>query len=62
VRTLPLVLVDLGLWLALGTMMPHEQFERLGQVSQHMPSVSYLNGMWSSCSGGISQCRWHDHG
>lgn len=31
--------------------MPHEQFERLGQVAQHMPAVSYLNGMWSSCSG-----------
>jgi hypothetical protein len=43
-------------------MMPHEQFERLGQVSQHMPPISYLNGVWSSCSGSISQSRSPDHG
>jgi hypothetical protein len=42
-------------------MMPHEQFERLGQVSQHMPPISYLDGVWSTCSGSISQSRWPDH-
>jgi hypothetical protein len=58
---LPLVLVDLGLWLTLGMVMSHEKFESLGQVAQHMPSVSYLDGLWSPCSSGISQSRSPDH-